>query len=68
MLTTIRLDTARKAEKIVSETTGWVIVHPDGRVETDYFSEPRRMSDESLEKYRPGCVRVKVQLIPIEDD
>ncbi len=65
MLTMIRLDTARKAEKIISETTGWVIVHPNGWVEMDYFSG---MSDEGMERYRPGCVRVKVRLVPIEDD
>lgn len=59
------------AKDIVSQTTGWVIVHPEDSagpswVEIDYFSTHH--CDGGVEKYRPGCTRVKVRLVPIEDD
>lgn len=55
------------AKDIVSETTGWVIVHPDNQVEMDYFGTHRYLNDEKMEQYRPGCTRIKVKLVPIED-
>lgn len=63
----------KNAKEIVSNTTGWVIVHPEysnhpNWVEMDYFGDIRRMDDETLKKYRPRCIRVKVRLVPIEDD
>ncbi len=61
------------ARDIVSETTGWVIVHPeDGKhpvwVETDYFTARRRLGKEDMERYRPGCIQVRVKLVPIEEN
>ena len=56
-----------KALKAANETTGWVIAHPGGFIETDYFSEIRRMSDSKLIKYRPGCIRLKVKLTVVPE-
>lgn len=48
----------QRAKEIVKNTTGWVIVHPNGWVEMDYFAHGLDTT-----KYRPGCVRVHVRLV-----
>ncbi len=60
-ITQARQQRKKAANKAIKRTTGWAIVHLDGWVEMDYFSPG--MSDEELEKYRPGCVCVRVRLV-----
>lgn len=62
-------------------TTGWVIIHPNGWVEMDYFNYADKTEDmlpntparqqEIMEKFlrahRPGCKAVRARVIPLED-
>ena len=69
------------ADKIVGSTdglgaiTGWVIVHPDGSYELDYFYLPERgkfldakagriTAKEFAQRYRPSCKLVRAVLTP----
>lgn len=49
---------------------GWVILHPDGSVETDYFQraawflDGKRVSRERWRKaYRPKCTMIQATLL-----
>ena len=61
-------------------TTGWVIIHPDGQVEMDYFNyadmaenalpntpaRQREIMEDFLRTYRRGCKAVRARVIPFE--
>jgi hypothetical protein len=62
----VKQRTARTATRTM---TGWVLLHPGGTVETDYFqqtswvSKGKRVSRETWRKtYRPKCVMVRATL------
>ena len=62
-------------------TTGWVIIHPNGRVEMDYFNYADKRTDmfantparqreimvDFVEKFRPGCEIMRTRVIPFEE-
>ena len=58
-----------KGGNLMGSELGWVIVHPAGWVEIDYF-RTQRFDDKGkrvsrakwMEKYRPGCLMVKALL------
>ena len=55
---------------VVKTIKGWVFIHPDGHIETDYFhakkwdDKGRRVSREAWHRsYRPECAMVRADLV-----
>lgn len=62
-------------------TTGWVIIHPNGKVEMDYFNyadktkaclpnspaRQREIMEAFVKMHRPNCKTVRTRVIPFEE-
>lgn len=61
--------------------TGWIIVHPNGRVELDYFdhanfgkealpntpARQREIMEDFLKTYRPNCKTIRARIVPFKE-
>lgn len=45
---------------------GWVIVHPSGRLEVDYFHAHHMPWEDWMPAYRPGCTLKRMRLVGVE--